>query len=146
METDRSRIDIISAAGNSWRHLDPLGDNCEAARVRIRARGLRGSRGRMRARVMSKRLPVSPVSPVFRTRVSRASNMTFITLEHGVRSQTLGACRWTIEMTRSAFRQANAGFTPRLVEKAGAVAPKTLEQGIANGLIREEIEMSEIGR
>ena len=49
-------------------------------------------------------------------------------------------------MTQSAFLQANAGFTPHLMEKAGAVAPKTLEQGIANGLIHEEIEMSEIGR
>ena len=146
MVTITSGNSLESAAGNSWQHLGDIGDNQQALRLRIRARGLRGSRGRMRARVMSKRLPVSPVSPVFRTRVSCASNMTFITLEHGVRSQTPGACGWTIDMTQSAFLQANAGFTPHLVEKAGAVAPKTLEQGISNGLFREDIENSGNGR
>ena len=84
---------------------------------------------------MSKTLAGASVSPVDQTGDFAASNVTSITAVQGVTSQTLGTCRWTIEMTQSAFRQAHAGIKSRCVE-----------QGTSNGLIREEIEMSKIGR
>ena len=132
----------MPAAGNSWRHLGAIGGNCIASGLRIRARGLR----RTRTRVVSKTLTGASVSPVDQTGESAASNVAPITAVEGVTSQTLGACRWTIEMTQSAFRHPNAGFTPHLVEKAGAVGPKTLELRISNGLIREELKNSGNGR
>ena len=142
MVTIRRGNCISPAAGNSWQHLGAIGDKQQALRLRVRARGVRGAR----ARFLSKTLASAPGSQVCQTGDTGATNMTSITAVQSVTSQTLGACRWTIDMTRSAFRQANAGFTPRLVEKAGAVGPKTLEQGISNGLFREDIENAGNGR
>ena len=121
----------MSAAGNSWRHLGVIGGNYIASGLRIRACGLRSTR----TRVMSKTPAGASVSPVDQTGDSAASNVTFITAVQGVTSQTLVACRWTIEMTQSAFRQTYAGIKPRSVE-----------QETSNGLIREEIKKSENGR
>ena len=135
METDTSRNSIMSAAGNGWRHLGAIGGNCMAPDLPLRARRLRGTRGSAPTRVMSKTLKAAPVSPVDQTGDSAASNVTTITAVQCVTSQTLGAGEWTIEITQSAFRQAHAGIKPR-----------SAEQGISNGLIREGFEMSENGR
>ncbi len=135
METDTSGNSIVSATEHIRRHLGAIGGNYMAPSIRLRARGIRGAHDHAPTRVMSKILAGASVSPVDQTDDSGAANVTSITAAQRATSQTLGACRWTIEMTQSAFRQAHAGIKPRLVEK-----------GISNGLIREDFEKSENGR
>ena len=77
---------------------------------------------------------------------SGPSNVTFVTPDRCVMSQTVGACSWTIEMTQSVFRKADIGKGPGQGLQTKKAAVKTAKLGTDNALKCEEIENSGNGR
>lgn len=143
METKRPGKSRASAAGNSRQRFAAIGDARQNLRVACfggRARDSVGLRGRGHAPAMSPELANSP------RRESGTSTVTFVTPEAGVWSQTVGACRWTIEMTQFVFRRVCGGTAPGWHAKSEKGTAKTVSQRMGNALIREEIEKSENGR
>lgn len=140
METNLSRPCHTSAAVNSRRPVVAIGTAREFPCFRVRARDLVRTRAGMSTRVVPTRSAASKRMDANR------SNVTFITGNQVVRSQTVGERRWTIEMTQSAFHQACAAAAPGREARTGGDAVKTAAQELDNALIREEDEKSEVGR